>query len=211
MDEGKKAKKDIACEFGILPNSLSTILKNRDAILKQFDFSSPSRKRHRSGAHTQVEEALFKWFQEKRAQNVPLSGPVLMTKAEDFAKRLGDISLNPNTGWLERFKTRHSIVSRSISGESAEVNADLENNWLTTELPTLIKNYEPRDIFNADETGLFYKLLPNKTLQLKGEKCYGGKKAKEKLSVLLCANMDGSDFLKPLVIGKYENPDVSKV
>lgn len=151
--EKSKKKKDIESEFGILPNSLSTVLKNRDAILKQFDSSSPSRKRHRSGAHTQVEEALFKWFQEKRAQNVPLSGPVLMTKAEDFAKRLGDISFNPNTGWLERFKTRHSIVSRSISGESAEVNADLENNWLTTKLPTLIKNYEPRDINNADETG----------------------------------------------------------
>ena len=46
----------------------------------------------------------------------------------------------------------------------------------------------------------------NKTLQLKGEKCFGGKKAKERLSVLLCSNMDGSDFLKPLVIGKYEKP-----
>lgn len=162
VDEGKKAKKDIGSEFCILPNSLSTILKNRDAILKHFDSSSPSRKQHRSGAHTQFEEALFKWFQEKHAQNVPLSGPVLMTKAEDFAKRLGDISFHLNTGWLERFKTLHSIVSRSISGESAEVNADLENNWLTTKLPTLIKNYEPRDIFNADETVLFYKLLPNK-------------------------------------------------
>lgn len=32
------------------------------------------------------------------------------------------------------------------------------------------------------------------------------KKSKERRSVLLCGNMDGSDFLKPLVIGKYENP-----
>lgn len=39
VDEGKKAKKDIGSEFGILPNSLSTILKNRDAILKHFDSS----------------------------------------------------------------------------------------------------------------------------------------------------------------------------
>ena len=46
----------------------------------------------------------------------------------------------------------------------------------------------------------------NKTLQLKGEKCFGGKKAKERLSVLLCSNMDGSDFQMPLVIGKYEKP-----
>ena len=38
--------------FGILQNSLSTILKDSDAILKQFDSSSPVRKWHRSGAHT---------------------------------------------------------------------------------------------------------------------------------------------------------------
>lgn len=48
VDEGKKAKKDTGSEFGILPNSLSTILKNRDAILKHFDSSSPSRKHIRN-------------------------------------------------------------------------------------------------------------------------------------------------------------------
>lgn len=31
-------------------------------------------------------------------------------------------------------------------------------------------------------------------------------KSQRKTSVLLCANMDGSNFLKPVVIGKYENP-----
>ena len=42
-----------------------------------------------------------------------------------------------------------------------------------------MKNYKACDIFNAEETGLFYKLMPNKTLQLKGEKCHGGKKSKD--------------------------------
>ena len=46
------------------------------------------------------------------------------------------------------------MVCRSISGESAEVNADLENEWLNNKLPTLLKNNEPKDIYNADETGL---------------------------------------------------------
>lgn len=100
--KGKKHKNDIASEFSILPNSLSTILNNRDAILKQFDSSSPSTKWHRSGAHTQVEEAFLKWFQEKRAQIVPLSGPVhvLMTKAEDFANdSVMSHSFQTQAGW----------------------------------------------------------------------------------------------------------------
>lgn len=39
MDEGKKVKKDIGSEFGILLNFFSIIFKNRDVILKYFDFS----------------------------------------------------------------------------------------------------------------------------------------------------------------------------
>ena len=53
---------------------------------------------------------------------------------------------------------------------------------------------------------LFFKLLPNKTLKMKGEKCFGGKKSKERILVLLCSNMDGTDMVKPLVIGKFQNP-----
>jgi hypothetical protein len=69
-----------------------------------------------------------------------------------------------------------------------------------------VKNYKACDIFNADEARLFYKLMPNKTLQLKGEKCHGGKKSKERLTVLATSNMYGSEEIKLLVIGKFQNP-----
>uniref|UniRef100_A0ABM0MZN5 Tigger transposable element-derived protein 4-like n=1 Tax=Saccoglossus kowalevskii TaxID=10224 RepID=A0ABM0MZN5_SACKO len=45
----------------------------------------------------------------------------------------------------------------------------------------------------------------NKTLFVKGEQCRGGKKSKERLTVMLCANMVG-DKEKPLVIGKSTKP-----
>ncbi|XP_037509385.1 tigger transposable element-derived protein 6-like [Rhipicephalus sanguineus] len=69
-----------------------------------------------------------------------------------------------------------------------------------------LKDYEPRDIFNADEAGLFFKVQPSKTLSLKGEACHGGKCSKERLTVLLCCNSDGSEMMKPWVIGKFRNP-----
>lgn len=70
----------------------------------------------------------------------------------------------------------------------------------------VLKDYSPRDIYNADETGLFYQLLPSKTLAFKGEKCMGGKKSKNRLTVLMTANMDGSDKRKLLLIGKSLKP-----
>jgi len=66
--------------------------------------------------------------------------------------------------------------------------------------------YPKEDVFNMDETGLFYRLTTDKTLSFKGEKCSGGKLSKERLSVALCANMSGTEKMEPIVIGKYEKP-----
>lgn len=49
-------------------------------------------------------------------------------------------------------------------------------------------------------------LKPDKTLAFKGDKCQDGKKSKQRVTILFCTNMDGSEKLKPLVIGKSENP-----
>ena len=61
-------------------------------------------------------------------------------------------------------------------------------------------------MFNANETGLFWRLLPDKTLAFKHEKCHGGKKSKERITAMVCTNMDGSEKWPLLVIGKFKNP-----
>ena len=53
---------------------------------------------------------------------------------------------------------------------------------------------------------MFWRLLPDKTFSFKGEKCIGGKKSRERITVMLCCNMSGKDKCKPVVIGKYANP-----
>lgn len=65
---------------------------------------------------------------------------------------------------------------------------------------------DAKDIFNVDETGLFFKCTPDKTFAFKGEKCSAGKHSKERITVLVGANMDGSEKLPLLVIGKSANP-----
>jgi hypothetical protein len=39
---------------------------------------------------------------------------------------------------------------------------------------------------NTDETVLFYKLMPSRTLAFKEERCTEGKRLKEKIKVFLC-------------------------
>ncbi|GBM21881.1 hypothetical protein AVEN_29354-1 [Araneus ventricosus] len=55
------------------------------------------------------------------------------------------------------------------------VNEGAVEQW-KEDLATLVNRYEPKNIYNCDETGLFYKLMPDRTLPFKGKPCNGGKK-----------------------------------
>ena len=73
-------------------------------------------------------------------------------------------------------------------------------------LHSVLGRYNPRDVFNADETGLFWRRLPDKKLAFKHEKCHGGKKSKEGIATMVCTNMNESKKWPLLVIGKFKNP-----
>ena len=203
-----KKKKEIAADFGILPNTLSIILKNRSSILdnQQQQVLNPQRKRLRTAKHPDVEEALLKWFKNARDRNLPISGPLLMTKVRLFAEKLGKKDFEASLGWLTRFKERHGIVFKNVCGESASVSRNVMDQWLSEVFPNLVEGYTPDNIFNADETGLFWRLLPDKTMAFKGDKCHGGKKSKERITLMVGANMDGSEKLPLLAIGKFAKP-----
>lgn len=78
-----------------------------------------------------------------------------------------------------------------------KVDHDIVDDW-NNKLVEICEGFVPKNIFNLDETGLFFRALPNKTMCLKGENCSGGKISKERITVMLCVNMEG-DFETPLV------------
>ena len=84
------------------------------------------------------------------------------------------------------------------------MNSETTEEWVA-KLPSIIQGYEPENIANGDETGLFFHALPNKSLCLKGEKCSGGKLCKEGLTVFIYGFMSG-EMEKTLVIGKTAKP-----
>jgi hypothetical protein len=50
------------------------------------------------------------------------------------------------------------------------------------------KRYSTENTYNADEIGLFYNMMPIVTLKCRGEKCIGGIRPKNHLTVLMCVN-----------------------
>ena len=73
-----------------------------------------------------------------------------------FAEQLKLPEFRASEGWLECFKKRHSITLKSVCGESADTDMGAVDSW-KAQLASLLKDYDPVDIFNADETGLFFE------------------------------------------------------
>ena len=98
-------------------------------------------------------------------------------------------------------------MNKAICGskESAAPHDELET-WKETVLVPTLARYSPNDIYNGDETALFYKSLPHRTYYFDGDKPAGSAKRKDRLTLLIITNMDGSDHRKLSVIGKSKTP-----
>lgn len=208
VDKKVLSKTEISKKFDVPKSTLSRIMKDRAKIedsVKMGTFTT-NRMRMRTTPYEELENVLFVWFKRARSANFPVSGPILAEKAREIATRMGIENFNISDGWLSRFKRRHGLVFKAVSGEAAAVNRDVCSTWQQGRLQEILNAYDPRDVFNVDEMGLFYKALPSKTLTYKGEACTGGKRSKERITVLVGANVDGSEKLKLLVVAKSKKP-----
>ena len=70
-------------------------------------------------------------------------------------------------------------------------------------LPEVLAGYNKEDIFNPDETGLFFRKLPNRSLIIKGDECKGGHKSKDRIIALIACPAAGG-MLKLLVIAEVD-------
>jgi len=64
-------------------------------------------------------------------------------------------------------------------------------NAYKNKVPTIIEKFSPNDVFNADETGLFFRATPTRSLIQRGESTKGTKQSKDRLSILLACSMTG--------------------
>ncbi|NWX15724.1 TIGD4 protein, partial [Aegotheles bennettii] len=210
VESGRK-KADIAAEYGIKKNSLSSIMKNKGKVLEAFESLrfDPKRKRLRTALHSDLEEALGRWCRVAQCLEVPVNGPMLRLKANDFAQQLGHSDFKCSNGWLDRFKARYGLVFRAQPVEAAATT--------TVDAPTLwyqnvrsLHGYQPKNVFYVQETGLLYQMLPHNTFAFKGETCSVGELSTERITLVVGANMDGSEKLGLLVIGKTKSPGCFK-
>lgn len=142
----------------ISQSCISKTLKRSCYILGAINANNLSSKRNKTVKYPLMEEALIEWFRTYQ-DRVNMSGDLLKEKGAVFLKQIypEQDRFEFSNGWLESFKKRYEIRSFRRFGESGSVNMAR----VAEELPKLreVLNCFPwKDIYNMDETGLFYRM-----------------------------------------------------
>lgn len=200
-----KNTKQLAIEYKCNVSTIRRINRNEENIRKVAQKTqNVKRKRIRNSSYEKIDIALTQWLGNVRQQNAIITGPLLMEKAKQLAVKM-NIDFQPNSGWIWRWQKRNNIVFKKIHGEKNDADCSGAEDYIKTILPPILQNYKIEDIFNADESGLFFKALPSATFTEKERDVKGNKMQKARLTTLFLCNANGS-YKRVFVIGKPKNP-----
>ena len=197
-NSGQYNTRQLSTKYGISVGAVSNAIKNKEKLLnveknkQKFKYLSKEK-------NEKLNEIVLKFIQSANATKVPINGPVIQVFAKETANEMNLNGFKASNGWLEKFLKRNSIKFSTISGESADVSQEVVDEW-TSGLSALTEGFDPKDVFNFDESALFYKIMPKKSYLTKNSDQFGGKKSKNRLTIGLCCSMTG-EKLKPVIIG----------
>ena len=76
----------------------------------------------RKTENEEVDNIMLEFFIKCRAQNIPVTGPMLQAKAVEIASILQIEKFSASNGCREAFRRRNNINFRALCGESANVD-----------------------------------------------------------------------------------------
>ncbi len=103
-----------------------------------------------------------------------------------------------NAGFLWHWKRHYNIRSKTFNGERAD--APDVSEYVEKVVKPVIAEFGADNVYNTDETGIWFKMLPHRTNCLAEEDVPGNKVLTDRLTLLLITNMSGTDKVKPIVI-----------
>jgi hypothetical protein len=154
-----------------------------------------------------LEAALHEWVVRMENQHIPINGDLIKATASRLFQKMpeyyGTEEPKWSEGWLGGFKGRFHIRKYKQAGDSGSVDRGKAEGRLR-ELQDIVASYASHDIYNADETGLYWLATPEYTLATKKQS--GKKQKRNRVTIFPTVNADGSHKLSLWVIGQYATP-----
>lgn len=221
--------KQASDEFEIGYSTLRSMKKQKLLIENKVPYGSNSRqgkaKSAKGSSIGRVEEHVLDQIQLDQAKGFPITLSVIQamgTRARSDVLSNFVIQMSPvqrgliekfkaSRTWAQNFVSRQKLRSKALFGQAGSVDvtkAEVEIAKLRDQLAT----YEAENIFNMDETGIFYRILPKKTYLLPKESVREtrGTKAmhmKERITAILCTSATGVK-LPMCIIGTAKSPRI---
>lgn len=223
IDEVKAGKPvvDVAKDFGISKTQVYTLLKSKESLQKVFtnkEVPVSSKVSKNKSVYSDVDEAVFEWFCSVRKlrgtkKPLPVSQSLIAARALLEARQRGYKDFKASNGWFSNWRWRYRVKqSVHLHGEAADVDIVAVEQSIE-KLRTELQVYHPSNIFNMDETGLFFKAIPSHSylMEDEGDKRQKGRgckamKAKDRLTAILCLNATGTCKIDPVIIGSAKKP-----
>ena len=124
---------------------------------------------------------------------------------------LGMEDFQASEGWLFHFRCRHGIHDKKSHGKAGSAPVEELESFRTYLLNIIDEEALLGQVYNFDETGLFWKSGPRNTQVTKGTtEVRGQKQSKLRVSAMCFANADGSHRLKPCIVGTAMHPRAIK-
>ena len=118
-------------------------------------------------------------------------------------------SFQDSDSWAGKVARESGWRSKALHGEAGGVDvAEVEPQMAA--IRAKIKQFDPNYVYNMDETGLFFKVLPNRSyVKQEDVKTVRGTKlmkAKDRVTLYVTTNATGTDKVPLSLIGKSKNP-----
>jgi len=166
-DIGKWAKREFKLETTPDRSTIGRIIKNSsryDSVQSQI----AGQRKAPVIPFKPLEDAMVTWVLQMEHRKICLSDGLIQKQALRFAEMM-DISedrFKASNGWLQAFKKRHGFKQFRIHGESGDAQMIGIDEHMQI-LQVKIAAYDHDDVYNMDETGLFYNLAPDTTIASK--------------------------------------------
>ena len=218
--ESGQGTSQIGRVLSLAPSTVHTVVKNAEKIKAAAVTATPGSStkitKVRSNAMEKMERMLRMWVEDQTHRNMPLSQAIVQEKARSLWRVIKEEEgtteeFSASRGWFDRFRKRASLHSVRIQGEAASADTEAAEKFpaILQEIIT-DKGFTPQQVYNIDETGLFWKKMPSRTYIAQEEKTAPGfKAAKDRLTLLLGGNAAG-EKLKPMLVYAAENPRALK-
>ena len=210
-------KTQIGSLFAVYRFAVGRVQKSKDRIILQESLRIPhGMKRQLYARYREVDAEIMEFLQFGRSQILSVSKTILQQRARIAADRLNISEFKASYGYINRFLRRNPVQKSMRLHRKGSSLVPVDHTIRIEEIRSTVVNYPMKMVYNRDETGLLYRLGPNRTYLLAFEDRRNTRgtelqKYKSRVTAVLCVNAGGSHAVPLRTSGKMSVQSASMI